>query len=115
MTSAIIGASHEWSFRTIVFGTIPDIVADCAPCSVLMVRRYRPERWMTRAADQVKRLKEAAGITTSPDTPAAQTLRSIETDPSSNRAKCEERTTRERKGLLHAHGRQALHWCRLPI
>ncbi|MEL7361825.1 MAG: amino acid permease [Bacteroidota bacterium] len=62
----LIGASHEWSFRTAVFGTIPDILADRAPCSVLMVRRYRPERWTTRAADQVKRLKEAAGMTTSP-------------------------------------------------
>ncbi|MEM8599916.1 MAG: amino acid permease [Bacteroidota bacterium] len=68
----IIGASHEWSFRTAVFGTIPDVVADRAPCSVLMVRRYRPERWTTRAADQVKRLKEAAGMTTSPDTPTAK-------------------------------------------
>ena len=39
----IIGASHEWSIRTAVFGTIPDVVADRAYCSVLMVRRYRPE------------------------------------------------------------------------
>ena len=63
----IIGASHEWSIRTAVFGTIPDVVADRAYCSVLMVRRYRPERWATRAADRLKRLKESAGMTTSPE------------------------------------------------
>ncbi|MEM1127773.1 MAG: amino acid permease [Bacteroidota bacterium] len=63
----IIGASHEWSIRTAVFGTIPDIIADRAPCSVLMARRYRPERWTTRAAERFKRLKESAGMTTSPD------------------------------------------------
>ncbi|MEM6784643.1 MAG: amino acid permease [Bacteroidota bacterium] len=63
----IIGASHEWSIRTAVFGTIPDIVADRAPCSVLMVRRYRTEGWAARTAERVKRMKEAAGMTTSPE------------------------------------------------
>jgi amino acid transporter/nucleotide-binding universal stress UspA family protein len=63
----IIGASHEWSFRTAVFGTITDIVADRADCSVLMVRRYLPERWSTRAAERLKRMKEAIGMTTSPE------------------------------------------------
>lgn len=63
----IIGASHEWSFRTAVFGTIPDVVADRADCSVLMVRRYRPEGWASKAAERVKRLKEAVGMTTSPE------------------------------------------------
>jgi amino acid transporter/nucleotide-binding universal stress UspA family protein len=67
----IIGASHEWSFRTAVFGTIPDIVADRAYCSVLMVRRYLPERLTTRVAERVKRLKEAVGMTTSPEEGAA--------------------------------------------
>ena len=62
----IIGASHEWSIRTAVFGAIPDVVADKAYCSVLMVRRHRPERWATRAADRIKRVKEAVGLTTSP-------------------------------------------------
>ncbi len=36
----IIGASHEWRIRNVLFGSIPDIVADYADCSVLMVRRY---------------------------------------------------------------------------
>ena len=36
----IIGASHEWRIRNFLFGSIPDIVADYARCSVLMVRRY---------------------------------------------------------------------------
>ena len=67
----IIGASHEWSIRTAAFGTIPDVVADRAYCSVLMVRRYRPERWATRAAERVKRLKESVGLTTSPEDGAA--------------------------------------------
>jgi amino acid transporter/nucleotide-binding universal stress UspA family protein len=36
----IIGASHEWRIRNFLFGSIPDIIADYADCSVLMVRRY---------------------------------------------------------------------------
>ena len=36
----IIGAAHEWRIRNVLFGSIPDIVADYAKCSVLMVRRY---------------------------------------------------------------------------
>jgi nucleotide-binding universal stress UspA family protein len=36
----IIGASHEWRIRNVLFGSIPDIVADYADCSVLMVRRH---------------------------------------------------------------------------
>ncbi|WP_420641242.1 amino acid permease [Candidatus Leptofilum sp.] len=36
----IIGASHEWRIRNVLFGSIPDIVADHAKCSVLMVRRH---------------------------------------------------------------------------
>ncbi|MEM1054650.1 MAG: amino acid permease [Bacteroidota bacterium] len=63
----IIGASHEWSIRTAVFGTIPDRIADRAYCSVLMVRRFRPERWTTRTAERFKRMKESAGLTTSPE------------------------------------------------
>jgi nucleotide-binding universal stress UspA family protein len=38
----IIGASNEWRIRNVLFGSIPDIVADHALCSVLMVRRYLP-------------------------------------------------------------------------
>ena len=36
----IIGASHEYRIRNFLFGSIPDIVADHARCSVLMVRRH---------------------------------------------------------------------------
>jgi amino acid transporter/nucleotide-binding universal stress UspA family protein len=36
----IIGASHEWRVRSFLFGSIPDLVADYAKCSVLMVRRH---------------------------------------------------------------------------
>lgn len=63
----IIGASHEWSIRRVLFGTIPDVVADRAYCSVLMVRRFRPESWSMKAAEQLKRIKESIGLTTSPE------------------------------------------------
>jgi nucleotide-binding universal stress UspA family protein len=36
----IIGASHEYRIRNFLFGSIPDVVADHAQCSVLMVRRH---------------------------------------------------------------------------
>ena len=38
----IIGASDEWWVRTWLFGAIPDQIAEQAPCSVLLVRRYEP-------------------------------------------------------------------------
>ncbi|MDX1530573.1 MAG: amino acid permease [Rhodothermales bacterium] len=63
----IIGASHEWAIRQALFGTIPDIVADRAQCSVLMVRRFLPDDWSAKAAEGIKRLKEAVGMTTSPE------------------------------------------------
>lgn len=63
----IIGASREWSLRQVLFGSIPDVVADRAGCSVLMVRRYVPDTLSTRAAEGVKRLKESVGLTTSPE------------------------------------------------
>ncbi|MFW5973360.1 MAG: amino acid permease [Bacteroidota bacterium] len=65
----IIGASHEWRIRNVLFGAIPDIVADSAPCSVLMVRRYLPEHWSGRASESLKRMKEYAGFTSSPEEP----------------------------------------------
>ncbi len=37
-----IGASEEWFLKDLLFGSIPDRVADGAPCSVLMVRKYEP-------------------------------------------------------------------------
>jgi len=63
----IIGASREWTVRQVLFGSIPDVVADRADCSVLMVRRYMPDTLSTKAAERFKRLKEAAGFTTSPE------------------------------------------------
>ena len=38
----VIGASEEWFLRDMLFGSIPDQVADGASCSVLMVRKYEP-------------------------------------------------------------------------
>jgi amino acid transporter/nucleotide-binding universal stress UspA family protein len=64
----IIGASREWVVRRVFFGSIPDTVADRAYCSVLMVRRFLPDHWSVKAAEGFKRLKEAAGLTTSPGT-----------------------------------------------
>lgn len=63
----IIGASHEWSIRNVLLGTIPDVIADRAPCSVLMVRRYVTEDWKLKASEGVKRIKEQLGLTSSPD------------------------------------------------
>jgi nucleotide-binding universal stress UspA family protein len=36
----VIGASEEWTIKSLLAGALPDTVADRAPCSVLMVRRY---------------------------------------------------------------------------
>ena len=63
----IIGASREWTLRQVLFGSIPDVVADQADCSVLMVRRYVPDTLSVRAVEGVKRLKERVGFTTSPE------------------------------------------------
>jgi nucleotide-binding universal stress UspA family protein len=37
-----IGASEEWFLKDLLFGSIPDRVANTADCSVLMVRKYEP-------------------------------------------------------------------------
>jgi len=63
----IIGASREWGIRNVLFGTIPDVVADKANCSVLMVRRYITEDWKLKASESFKRFKEQLGITSSPE------------------------------------------------
>lgn len=46
-----IGASEEWFLRSLLFGSIPDRVANGAPCSVLMVRKHEPSAvsWLRRA------------------------------------------------------------------
>ncbi len=36
----VIGASDEWAVKSLLVGSIPDAVADKAPCSVLLVRRH---------------------------------------------------------------------------
>jgi amino acid transporter/nucleotide-binding universal stress UspA family protein len=38
----VIGASDEWAVKSLLVGAVPDAIADRAPCSVLMVRRYEP-------------------------------------------------------------------------
>jgi len=38
----VMGAAEEWISGTRLFGAIDDWVADQAPCSVLLVRRYEP-------------------------------------------------------------------------
>jgi nucleotide-binding universal stress UspA family protein len=45
-----IGASEEWFLKDLLFGSIPDRVANKASCSVLLVRRYEPEpvSWLRR-------------------------------------------------------------------
>jgi nucleotide-binding universal stress UspA family protein len=45
-----IGASEEWFLKNLLFGSIPDQVADGVPCSVLMVRKYEPApvSWLRR-------------------------------------------------------------------
>ena len=63
----IIGASREWKMRNVLFGAIPDVVADQSPCSVLMVRRYLPEHWSFTATERIKSIREGAGFTTSPE------------------------------------------------
>lgn len=62
----IIGASAESRIRNVLFGSIPDRMADRAQCSVLMVRRYLPEHWSVRLGERLKRLRESVGWTTSP-------------------------------------------------
>jgi amino acid transporter/nucleotide-binding universal stress UspA family protein len=64
----IIGASNEWGIRNVLFGTIPDVVADRAPCSVLMVRRYVTKDWKLKASEGFKKAKEQLGMSSSPDT-----------------------------------------------
>lgn len=62
----VIGASRESRLRNVLFGSIPDIVADQAPCSVLMVHRYLPEHWTYRLVDGMHRIRESVGGSTSP-------------------------------------------------
>ncbi len=38
----VMGASEEWTKDTVLFGTVDDWVAEHAPCSVVLCRRYEP-------------------------------------------------------------------------
>lgn len=51
----VLGASEEWTSRENLFGPLDDMLAEKAPCSVLMVRRYEPVaiNWLRR---QMKRI-----------------------------------------------------------
>jgi len=60
----VIGASEEWFLRNWLFGAIPDVVAERAPCSVLQVRKHEPSpvsrlrrmaKWFGRRADHAQR------------------------------------------------------------
>jgi len=62
----VIGASRESRIRQVLFGSIPDLMADRAPCSVLMAHRYLPAHWSVGVADRIKRFREGLGATTSP-------------------------------------------------
>jgi len=50
----VIGASEEWFLRDLLFGSIPDRVADSVSSSVLMVRKYEPApvSWLRRVVKQ---------------------------------------------------------------
>jgi nucleotide-binding universal stress UspA family protein len=61
----IIGASQEAGLRTILFGTLPDVIADRAPGSVLLVRRFIPERWTYRLWRHLRRTRDRLGMTSS--------------------------------------------------
>lgn len=63
----VIGASAETRIHNVLFGSIPDRIADRAPCSVLMARRYLPEHWSVRLGERFKRFRGRPGWTTSPD------------------------------------------------
>ena len=53
----VIGASEEWSCQTRLFGSVDDWVADQAPCSVLLCRRYEPVAmsWLRRQVKMIER------------------------------------------------------------
>ena len=58
----VIGASEEWFLRDMLFGSIPDLIADGAPCSVLMVRKYEPATvsWLRRTIKRYRPTNNSA-------------------------------------------------------
>ena len=59
----VIGASQEWFLKHMVFGSIPDLIAEKAPCSVLMVRKYEPSgvSWLRRTFKRLSRSSNSHG------------------------------------------------------
>jgi nucleotide-binding universal stress UspA family protein len=55
-----IGASEEWFLKNLLFGSIPDRVANGADCSVLMVRKAEPApvSWVRRTIKGQNRRNE---------------------------------------------------------
>lgn len=53
----VVGASEEWVSQTRLFGSVDDQMADQAPCSVLLVRRYEPAAiaWIRRQVKKVEK------------------------------------------------------------
>ncbi len=51
----VIGASEEWFMRNWLFGSIPDVVAERVPCSVLLVRKREPSAvsWLRRKLKRI--------------------------------------------------------------
>ena len=62
----VVGASRESKIRRVLFGSIPDRLADRAPCSVLMVRHYIPRHWTRPVTEVLKSALERMGFTRSP-------------------------------------------------
>ena len=57
----IIGASEEWFLRDMLFGSVPDLIADSVPCSVLMVRKHEPApvSWLRRTIKRYRPSNDA--------------------------------------------------------
>ncbi|HQE99495.1 MAG TPA: amino acid permease [Anaerolineae bacterium] len=53
----VLGASEEWASRTRLFGSVDDWIANQAPCSVLLCRRYEPVAvsWLRRNVKRIER------------------------------------------------------------
>ncbi|NLF03107.1 MAG: amino acid permease [Anaerolineales bacterium] len=62
----VAGASEEWADRLRLFGTVDDMIADKANCSVLLVRRYEPVAiaWWRRRIKALEREYEQNGNST---------------------------------------------------
>ncbi len=59
----VMGASEEWTLDTRLFGTVDDWVAEHAPCSVILCRRYEPTpmAWLRYQVKVIEREYEENG------------------------------------------------------